>query len=167
MRWSIVVPIEKILKEIQSDLAETNRHVIWQAWRQGASCFLNIDIYSYISSDPNFRKSAQRSEGVKSMPSLECGTYKKSSLIMITRNSGLIEPKCLQSYTSCWYKNQTIFSHCEYPSTHSLVFSLPDLPIGGWPSLLNHLKNLLAVVAAGGLQPSNITTPLLLLLLLL
>lgn len=55
----------------------------------------------------------------------------------------------------------------EYSSTLSLVFSLPDLPIGGWPSLLNHLKNLLAVVAAGGLQPSSITTPLLLLLLLL
>lgn len=49
-------------------------YIIWQAQRQDASCFLNIDIYSYISSDPNFRKSAQRSEGVKSMPSLECGT---------------------------------------------------------------------------------------------
>lgn len=45
--------------------------------------------------------------------------------------------------------------------------SLPDFPIGGWPSLLNHLRNLLAVVAAGGLHPSSMTTPLLLLLLLL
>ncbi|EFN63204.1 hypothetical protein EAG_00631 [Camponotus floridanus] len=34
-------------------------------------------------------------------------TYKKSSLTMTTKNSCLIEPKCLQSYTFCWY-NQTI-----------------------------------------------------------
>lgn len=47
------------------------------------------------------------------------------------------------------------------------LVSVPVLPIGGCPSLLNHLKNRLAVVAAGGLQPSKITTPLLLLLLLL
>lgn len=54
-----------------------------------------------------------------------------------------------------------------YPSDLQSRLALPDLPIGGCPSLLNHLKNLLAVVAAGGLHPSNITTPLLLLLLLL